>query len=748
MMTTNIKTVFNHPTKGQDIRRFQLGSLEKPFDQLLGFLTELYQLSPEKFTCKYRDDDGDDCSIGSNIELIEAFRIAHQEGRSVLKVEIHVEEDLSKEDTALLQNDPTLERTHSGSSDDFVKVDVESETKDETKMPAKDVTLISIEEQVRTNDPIAPEPKKEPIIEIVTISEQPQGTSEDLIQSHQPVNKTEPPVEEEQRTQILPNVEEKQRAEPVEEKQSPLEQNQNPVQENQNPVEEKQNPVEENQKPVEEKQNPVEGVNKHTEPLAFPTRGEFFGLLADFLHDSKAMELFQLVLPGLLKLLEDVNRPSVEEVLNNIFDFAPAIKESSLCRRLLPFANQLGADPKMLPLLKDALRKLHDGSKLASFFRSGPKGSIPYMPDFVRLYNYAHKLVSQRKESDEKEIAQQPESYRVVIHRGVTCDGCQMNPIQGNRYKCYVCPNFDLCEMCEEANKHQKDHPMLKIRFPVQNRPCLRSQSQNRRTCFKATFLEDVTLPDGISCYPGITVIKTWALKNTGEARWPQGVQLKFLSGELTPERVLEVPRAEPGAVVNASVEIKLPMVAKQYTGYYRLATAEGKKFGPRFWADLIVVVPSNVEKEAKKELEKESEKPDKEVEKQTTNLDIKKVESLKVPTPATDAQIQIIPSSSEPVQLDNQGDVKQTQDPNNQQDVKNQPEPAKDQQEAPKVDIKQSETEPKKSDQPSKVVEDAQVRSPFAQQLEVLASMGFQETELNSYLLANNEGNVQRVVE
>jgi len=282
-----------------------------------------------------------------------------------------------------------------------------------------------------------------------------------------------------------------------------------------------------------------------------------------------------------------------------------------------------------------------------------------------------------------------------VIHRGVTCDGCQMNPIQGNRYKCYVCPNFDLCEMCEEANKHQKDHPMLKIRFPVQNRPCLRSQSQNRRTCFKATFIEDVTLPDGISCYPGITVIKTWALKNTGEARWPQGVQLKFLSGELTPERVLEVPRAEPSAVVSVSVEIKLPMVAKQYTGYYRLATAEGKKFGPRFWVDLIVVVPSNVEKEAKKELEKESEKLDKEVEKQT-NLDIKNVESLKAPTPATDVQIQIIPSTSESVR-DNQDDVKQTQDAKNQQDVKNQPEPAKDQQEAPKVDIKQSETEPKK---------------------------------------------------
>jgi len=295
---------------------------------------------------------------------------------------------------------------------------------------------------------------------------------------------------------------------------------------------------------------------------------------------------------------------------------------------------------------------------------------------------------------------------------------------------------------------------MLKLRSPVQNRPCSRSQSQNRRTP-KALFIQDVTLPDGISCYPGITVLKTWALKNTGEARWPEGVQLLFLSGALTPERILEVPRAEPGAVVNVSAEIKLPLTPKQYTGYYRLATAEGKKFGTRFWVDLIVVVPSNTEKEAKKELEKEPQKADKAVEKESENLNIKKVES-----PTADAQIQIIPSPSEPVQFDNQTD-KQTVD------AKNQPEPPKDQPkkeqpEVPKVDIKQPEVpkvdikqpEVPKVKQPE--VPKVDIRQPdtepkigtFASQLEVLANMGWKNGELNSYLLEHNEGDVRRVID
>ena len=50
------------------------------------------------------------------------------------------------------------------------------------------------------------------------------------------------------------------------------------------------------------------------------------------------------------------------------------------------------------------------------------------------------------------------------IHDRVTCDGCGVCPIQGIRYNCSVCGNFDFCDRCEVEKVHE--HPFLKIRKP------------------------------------------------------------------------------------------------------------------------------------------------------------------------------------------------------------------------------------------------------------------------------------------
>ncbi|XP_070553772.1 sequestosome-1-like [Ptychodera flava] len=51
-----------------------------------------------------------------------------------------------------------------------------------------------------------------------------------------------------------------------------------------------------------------------------------------------------------------------------------------------------------------------------------------------------------------------------AFHPGVVCDGCD-GRIFGPRFKCVVCPDYDLCKGCEGKGLHP-EHEMIKIRKP------------------------------------------------------------------------------------------------------------------------------------------------------------------------------------------------------------------------------------------------------------------------------------------
>lgn len=50
-------------------------------------------------------------------------------------------------------------------------------------------------------------------------------------------------------------------------------------------------------------------------------------------------------------------------------------------------------------------------------------------------------------------------------HPGVVCDGCD-SKIQGIRFKCTTCFDFDLCSGCESKNTHPANHELLVIKSP------------------------------------------------------------------------------------------------------------------------------------------------------------------------------------------------------------------------------------------------------------------------------------------
>ena len=50
------------------------------------------------------------------------------------------------------------------------------------------------------------------------------------------------------------------------------------------------------------------------------------------------------------------------------------------------------------------------------------------------------------------------------MHLGINCNGCE-GSICGPRYKCLVCPDYDLCKECHVREKHMQ-HDMMKIVTP------------------------------------------------------------------------------------------------------------------------------------------------------------------------------------------------------------------------------------------------------------------------------------------
>lgn len=66
-------------------------------------------------------------------------------------------------------------------------------------------------------------------------------------------------------------------------------------------------------------------------------------------------------------------------------------------------------------------------------------------------------------------IAEDRARHEGIVHRGITCNGCETRPIRGIRWHCANCADFDLCSDCHATNSHVKTHIFYEIRVPAPN---------------------------------------------------------------------------------------------------------------------------------------------------------------------------------------------------------------------------------------------------------------------------------------
>ncbi|EAU35504.1 conserved hypothetical protein [Aspergillus terreus NIH2624] len=103
------------------------------------------------------------------------------------------------------------------------------------------------------------------------------------------------------------------------------------------------------------------------------------------------------------------------------------------------------------------------------------------------------------------------------IHRGVTCNSCGAMPIQGIRYRCANCIDYDLCETCEAMQVHIKTHLFYKVRIPA---PFLGSPRQSQPVWYPG---KPAMLPRSLSRGLAKRLMKETNFENTElDALWDQ----------------------------------------------------------------------------------------------------------------------------------------------------------------------------------------------------------------------------------
>jgi len=188
------------------------------------------------------------------------------------------------------------------------------------------------------------------------------------------------------------------------------------------------------------------------------------------------------------------------------------------------------------------------------------------------------------------------------VHREYRCNLCNVLPIQGTRYACTVCADFDICEACEAADLHDGSHPLVMFRIAPASTPKQQNLvipmpepvfKPNEKLRLFAKLMDDSSFPDRAVLDAGTVAIKTWRVMNSGPTAWPEGCTLQVLSGDrsIFEEKDLAqtLARVEAGATQAIELPVQVPAKLGQFIVYFRLVDPQGAKFGPRLWVDFRV---------------------------------------------------------------------------------------------------------------------------------------------------------------
>ena len=117
---------------------------------------------------------------------------------------------------------------------------------------------------------------------------------------------------------------------------------------------------------------------------------------------------------------------------------------------------------------------------------------------------------------------------------------------------------------------------------PVTAVPTIATNPPNTGWCDRATFVTDVSVPDGTTFTPGAPFVKTWRLRNTGTCTWTTDYSVVFSTGEqMGGTSPIKLPSTiAPGQIIDLSMNLTAPNTPGSYRGYWMFSNTSGGLFG------------------------------------------------------------------------------------------------------------------------------------------------------------------------
>ena len=236
----------------------------------------------------------------------------------------------------------------------------------------------------------------------------------------------------------------------------------------------------------------------------------------------------------------ELNNEKVIRIKVNIVDINEVFKEEKEKENILNnniISTQaiinLDAEIPKSKILEEEKKEMED--KIDNSVKTILKQKMKELEDKLveELYSNLQTEISKSKIKDNFYIIKEEDkniNSSKIIHRGICCNKCGKENIQGIRYKCVQCKNYNLCENCENNYIHYMKHIMVKIRFPTNDDSELNSKI-NRNISYKNQDMNYSLEPKKFNLDSSLDMnVQKVTLENIGLAPW-KGVYIKCIEG-------------------------------------------------------------------------------------------------------------------------------------------------------------------------------------------------------------------------